>query len=348
MVKTNNSFTPVYRTLFERYREDILAFRLKPGDQIDSIAVLQKRYRVGRETAKRVLGLLEQEGLIVQHRGKGSFVRDLGPRRKVWGLVFPFHSMQYEELILAISERAAAQGREFQHFCTYNDFEEEIRLVAQLLKERCEAVMVIPTLDESRTWRSFYSRIPSWESPIVLLDHTMTSNDFPFVIQSYDLGVTRALLYMMEQKAGGIAFVENKLWAGRNMVRELMRGTYLESMRSRRPDFEPLILPSASAVNADILRECQVTGVLCCDDVSGIHVIGRLHEQGMKVPEEVNVVGYGNTHLSRYFTPPMTSIDPCNEEMADVLRAFLDPARPSGKMIQKQHVVQPRIVIRGT
>ena len=47
----------------------------------------------------------------------------------------------------------------------------------------------------------------------------------------------------------------------------------------------------------------------------------------MAVPDEVNVVGYGNTHLSRYFTPAITSIDPHNDEMAAVLCQYLVVAR---------------------
>jgi DNA-binding LacI/PurR family transcriptional regulator len=349
MPRETESFIPIYKRLVERYRQDILTFALKPGDRIDSIAQIQKKSGVGRETAKRVLAMLEEEGFIVQLQGRGSFVRDQGPQKQVWALVFPFYAIQYEELILELAGHAKAQGREFRHVCTYNNYEEEIRVVAELIQERCEAVIVIPTLDESRTWQRFYSRLPASESSIVLLDHTMTSNDFRFVVQSYDLGVSRALLYMMDQKEGGIAFVENELWAGRNMVLELMRGTYQDLMRTRRPDFEALILPRASSVDADGIREHGVTGIFCCDDVSAVHVVGRLKEQGLDVPGDVNVVGYGNTHLSRFFTPPISSVDPHNAEMAEVLARFLGPNGADEKdRSHQQYVIQPELVIRGT
>ncbi len=339
---------PLYRQLFERYRDDILHLRLMPGQRINSIAEIQAKFGVARETAKRVLHTLAEEGYIVQQAGKGSFVSDRRPVQHIWGLVFPFYNIQYEDLIFHVSRHAAALGRELRHYCDYNDYQEEIRLVGFMLKERFEAVVVIPTFDESRTGE-FYSRLSPQDSPVVLLDHTMTSNDFRFVVQSYDLGVARAMSYLLEQKNGGVAFVENEVWAGRNMVLELMRETYLDIMRRRRPHHPAMALPRANAIEACALRHDGITGVLCCDDVSAIQVIGRLHEQGASVPGEFNVVSYGNTDLSRYFTPPITTVDPHNAEMARILTQLIHPENDGdadSNIIQ--YVVQPELVIRET
>lgn len=345
MTVSENAHAPVYQRLFERFRDDILGYRLRPGERIDSIAEIQRNYNVGRETAKRVLGMLAEAGYIVQRRGKGSFVADLRPRQNVLGLVLPQYSMQYDELVHELTVRVRENGRELHHYCHYNDCDEEIRLVGKMLHERYEAVAVIPTLDESETWKRFYSKLPLVETAVVLLNHTMTSNDFRYVIQSYDLGVTRAIQYMLESKPGTVAFIENELWPGRNMVLELMRGTYLEIMRTRRPDDEPIVLPRAAAVNWEVLRAQGVTGIFCCDDLCAAQTIGRLKEQGAEVPADVHVAGYGNTELARFFTPAITSVDPHNAEMAETLCAMLyaEAAPP-----YDQHVIQPELVIRGS
>ncbi len=336
---------PIYQRLFERYREEIFAFRIAPGERIDSINEMERKYQVGRETAKRVLGMLADAGYIVQRRGKGSFVADVRPRQKVLGLVLPHYSMQYEELLLELTQRVQARGRTLHHSCHYNDFEEEMRLVGKMLHERYEAVAVIPTLDESQTWKRFYSKLPLVENSVVLLNHTMTSNDFRYVIQSYDLGVTRAMHYMFEHKPGAIVFIENEMWPGRNMVLELMRGTYLEIMRTRRPGDEPLVLSRAAAVDWPALRARGVTGIFCCDDLCAAQTIGRLKEQGARVPEDVHIVSYGNTELARFFTPAITSVDPHNAEMAATLCDMLY-AQPTANGVQ--HVIQPDLVVRAT
>lgn len=343
MSRSRENATPIYRELFERYRDDILGFRLKPGQRVHSIAEMQEAHGVARETAKRVLNLLAKEGYIVQRPGKGSFVADLRPKQTVWGLIFPFYSVQYENLIRRVMERAAARGRELRHFCDYNNWEDEIRLVGMMLKEHFEAIVVIPTLDESRT-QGFYSKLSPTDTPVVLLDHTMSMHDFPYVVQSYDLGVVRAINHLHGRRPGGVAFVANEVWAGRNMVLEVMRETYLGMMRERCPGFEPLMLQGAASLRGDDLKARGVTGIFCGDDIIAIQVLGRLREQGFGVPDDFGVVSYGNTELCRYFTPGITSIDPGNDEMAEVLANLIESK--DGDI--RQHVVQPRLVVRET
>lgn len=345
MTHSDEPFTPIYKRLLDHYQDDILTCRLRPGDRIDSIREIVEKHGVARETAKRVLHLLAEGGFIHQLPGKGSFVANLGPKQPIWGLVFPFYSVQFEELIREVSDRAEAHGRELRHFCDYNHWEDEIRLVGTMVKEHFEAIIVIPTLDESRT-QEFYERLSPLDPPVILLDHTMSMHDFPYVVQSYDLGVVRAIHYLLGRAPGGVAFVENGVWAERNMVLEVMRETYLGMMRERCPGFEPMVFTRANTIEAGELREHGVTGIFCCDDVCAIQAIGRLREQGASVPGEFGVVSYGNSDLCRYFTPAITSIDPHNAEMAAELTRILVPENGDGEL--RQHVVQPELVIRGT
>lgn len=338
---------PVYQRLVTFYRDAILEHRLNPGDTVDSITQIQRKHLVSRETAKRVLNILEDEGYIVQQAGRGSFVADLRPKKKIWGIVVPFFSVQYEDLLLRVMRLAANTGREVRRFFDYNNWQEEVRLVAMMQRERFEAVVVIPTLDESRAW-SFYSRLSPQDSHVVLFDHTMTYRDFNFVVQSYDLGVVRAMDYLLEHKPGGVVFIDNEGWTGRNMVLELMKETYMMVLRRKRPDMEPLILERASLISADELRQRGITGIFCCDDVSAVQAAGRLREQGVTIPAEMNLVSYGNTDLARFFTPAITSIDPHNEEMAAHLIDLLVSLEEGEKNHLEQYVVQPDLVVRET
>ena len=338
---------PIYEQLVARYRDDIVQHRLQAGDRVDSIAGIQRRHGVARDTAKRVLNILETDGYIVQIPGKGSFVAELRPTQSVWGVVVPFFSVQYEDLLSRLTRLAAPLGREVRRFYDYNNWEEEVRLVARMQQERYEAIIVIPTLDESRTW-DFYSRLSPKDSPVVLLDHTMTYRDFTFVVQSYDLGVFRAMDYLFERHPGNVAFVMNEGWSGRNMVLELMIETYKMVLRRKRPEGEPAILERASAADVEELRRKGVSGIFCCDDVSAIQTLGRLREQGVQAPGDMSLVSYGDTDLARYFTPGITSVNPHNEDMVSRLVEVLTTEHNGGPIVHRQHVIQPELVVRET
>ncbi|HOS03490.1 MAG TPA: substrate-binding domain-containing protein, partial [Candidatus Hydrogenedentes bacterium] len=73
----------------------------------------------------------------------------------------------------------------------------------------------------------------------------------------------------------------------------------------------------------------------------------RLHEQGMEIPRDYNLVSYGNTDIGRYFTPPISSVDPRNAEMARIVAALLAP-EPETPSESCQHVVHPELILRET
>ncbi len=69
-----NDPSPLYVQLKQALREDILAQRLHPFQQLPSERVLCARFRVSRMTVRQALVDLAREGLIFSRAGKGTFV----------------------------------------------------------------------------------------------------------------------------------------------------------------------------------------------------------------------------------------------------------------------------------
>ena len=66
----------LYEQLRAYVSEEIRSGRLEPGDRVPSEATLSAQFNVSRITSKKALDTLEQDGLVVRIRGKGSFVAD--------------------------------------------------------------------------------------------------------------------------------------------------------------------------------------------------------------------------------------------------------------------------------
>ncbi|WP_454859603.1 GntR family transcriptional regulator [Promicromonospora soli] len=58
-------------------RRQILNGELAPGDRLPTLATLMDLYEVASMTAREALGILKNEGLVVSHGNRGTFVRDL-------------------------------------------------------------------------------------------------------------------------------------------------------------------------------------------------------------------------------------------------------------------------------
>ena len=68
--------TPDYQRIATEIRDKINAGELRPGDRLPSISQLQKQYGVSAQPVKSALLVLQTEGLVEGHQGRGVFVID--------------------------------------------------------------------------------------------------------------------------------------------------------------------------------------------------------------------------------------------------------------------------------
>ena len=80
------SETPLYRQLFEEIAHEIETGAVKTGERLPPTRVLAAKLRLNRTTVSAAYALLEEQGMIHGHVGRGSFVAGWGTRTKVDGL----------------------------------------------------------------------------------------------------------------------------------------------------------------------------------------------------------------------------------------------------------------------
>jgi GntR family transcriptional regulator len=74
--------TALYQQVAESVRQDIVAGRYRPGDQLPSERDLRDRFKVSQQTVRAAFDQLRSEGLVVSYQGRGVFVREQTvPRR---------------------------------------------------------------------------------------------------------------------------------------------------------------------------------------------------------------------------------------------------------------------------
>ncbi len=344
---STRSHIPIYQQLYETYRRSIITQELKPGTRINSIAEIQQRHSVSRETAKIVLKKLAANKLIIQKTGKGSFVADLGPKKMKWAVVVPFISSYIENLLELIKTEAGQRNRAVEHYVDYNHPMEEIRLVGELINRRYEAVIVIPVSDEIRT-ADFYRNLSSGGTVVTLLDHTMAGSHFTYVIQSYDLGVKRAVAYLKSKTDRHLLFVKNRVWAETNMVQELMERTFRNFTDEEKSGRKALVSSHLVEIDRTYIEQNNIGGIFCCDDMDAVRIIGRLKSDCIRIPGDISLISYGNTELASFFTPGITSIDCHFEQMIEKTIEIIFSNLHGQDNRFSQYIIQPDLVVRET
>src|SRR5207244_6969078 len=64
----------------------------------------------------------------------------------------------------------------------------------------------------------------------------------------------------------------------------------------------------AKAALQMINENCVVTAVQSVNDLVAVGCAQALLKQGLKIPEDISVVGFGNILLSEYFAVPLTTV----------------------------------------
>lgn len=88
------------------------------------------------------------------------------------------------------------------------------------------------------------------------------------------------------------------------------------------------------------------TAVFAANDVAAIGALDVLDERGLRVPEDISVVGYDNTHISGRHRYALTTVDQPRSEIGRVAVSLL-LERLNGERIEARRVVlAPRLVVR--
>ena len=90
------------------------------------------------------------------------------------------------------------------------------------------------------------------------------------------------------------------------------------------------------------------TAIIALNDRLAIGAINRLREDGIRVPEDVSVVGYDNIAVAEHFYPTLTTVDHQTDRLMDLaVRGLLERLDPENADLPARELsVQPKLVIR--
>ncbi|MNC49149.1 HTH-type transcriptional regulator DegA [compost metagenome] len=88
------------------------------------------------------------------------------------------------------------------------------------------------------------------------------------------------------------------------------------------------------------------TGLFCCNDIQAIGALQAAKELGLRVPEDVSIIGFDNTILASVTSPPLTTIaQPIEELGRHAVDILIEELKDHNKQPQ-QKVLKPELVVR--
>ena len=104
---------------------------------------------------------------------------------------------------------------------------------------------------------------------------------------------------------------------------------------------------SGYEIGRKLAAERTATALFVGNDQMALGLLRAFSEAGVRVPDDVSIVGFDDQPESGYFTPPLTTVRQDFEELGrrcmDLMLSALDEGKVAGST-----VVKPELVIRGS
>ncbi|KRG15141.1 LacI family transcriptional regulator [Virgibacillus soli] len=88
------------------------------------------------------------------------------------------------------------------------------------------------------------------------------------------------------------------------------------------------------------------TAIFVCNDMTAFGVMNELANQGIKVPQQMSVIGFDNIEFSQMMTPPLTTIQQPDYEMGRMACNLLLDQLDGEETKQVDIILQPKVIER--
>lgn len=301
---------------------------------------LDKRAPVKGARADRVREIAALHGYV-----PNSWAANLRRQRTgLIGVVVPrltdtVMAMLYEAIVECASER----GYQATVVTTNDDPVKELQRGRALLAQRVDGFILTTARTDGAD--PFLIELKEQSIPYALALRTDGAASPSAVIDDH-MGASLATRHLLELGHRRIAFIGGPVHASSSQARE---AGYRTAMADAGESIAPeLVYASNFSVEAGLdigqrlLALADVpTAVVTANDSLALGLMSAAQRQGIRVPDELSLVGYNDTPLAARLAVPLTSVRvPFNEVAASALRLLLDPGAQSAAPVKPQLIVR--------
>ena len=265
-------------------------------------------------------------------------------------IVTTSESPYFAEIIHAVEDHCYRQGYSLFLCNTQNDPEKIKNHVEMLTKKRVDGLLVMCSeyTQHSLDVLSGFSSVP-----MVVMDWGPNADTDIIEDNSFNGGyiATKHLIDCGHKAIGLIAGELDKTTA-----RTRYEGFVKAMNEANLPIHENWILEGFfepedgyECMNRILVQDNLPTAVFCCNDVMALGAISAITEKGLRVPDDISIIGYDNIHSSRFYAPPLTTIHQSKSRLgAQAVNLLFERIANKDNDSHEKHriAIHPELVLR--
>lgn len=349
LIDAKQCLPPRWKVIFDQVQGELSNFAY--GSPFYSIADICDKFNVSRITAIRVLNELAARNLIEKLPSKGNVVRLVSQAVSI-RLIIP-SGLRRDYATIDPVDRRLVEGIYAAARTGTCDFDTIRENHLQDLFPRLGSTFgfLVPRL-VSRATREF---LKAHQLPYVLVDpfeHYKTSNHARVDRIAAGYLATRHLLDLGHRRIAWITGVtslpnfRDRLKGYRNALREAQipfKWSYIVETIGLNPEQDHDALDKLLGLRR------PPTAIILGDDTRGVHIANACRARGIRVPQELSLLGYPNSPETSLTTPPLSVIDANYESVGrsavTMLLSLMSSPEPAAPV---HRVIEPQLVLRGS
>ncbi|OZB98929.1 substrate-binding domain-containing protein [Paenibacillus sp. XY044] len=317
----NDSTLPKYQLVKDYVLLQIENKELGTNDRIPSESEFSKLLDVSSITVRKALAELVNEGVIYRIRGKGSFVADPAVSVHTTSSYVTFmisgnemHDSSYMQIIKGIQSFVNQQDCKLIIEFVENDVEQEHEVIQKLIQSENRGLLIYSANPELA--KGYLSEIRKHSIPFVMLDRIPAGYPVNCITCNNHDGAYEAVEYLLAQGHRNIGFAAYDFHLSTEADR--FNG-YRNAMvnASLAPADEQIYL-ERDLNYSKLCRQIQqneLSALFCVNDRRALEVIEQLTLRGIKIPEQVSIMGFDDIESAKYAKVSLSTVKQNFEEL---------------------------------
>ncbi len=247
------------------------------------------------------------------------------------------------------AEDAARAGKCDLVLCNSDlDADKQMHYVRSLLEKRIDGILMNSVSALSREQQAL---LTASGVPIVLLNRPASNQGFSTVCANNEAGGAMAARYLLELGHRKIAHLTGPKQHGN--LSDRTRG-FVRALLAAKNAIHPIVRYGKFnfAGGADLTRKLldahpDVTAIFAANDVMAFGVVKAVLERGLRIPEDLSLIGFDNIEFSGIVHPPLTTIHQPKYEMGQAaVEILLRMARERDRQIPEHRLLGVEMILR--
>ncbi|MCR2805471.1 GntR family transcriptional regulator [Paenibacillus soyae] len=318
---------PKYQVIIDDIKSHILSGTYKAGEQIPTEHALQESYNVSRQTVRKAILELSNEGFLRSEKGSGTYVSSQyrsrsGGKRTIGVITTYISDYIFPSIIRGIESRLNEDSYSLLLASTNNDIAQEKKALEMMLSYGVDGLIIEPT--RSNVYNpniAYYLSFKEQEVPFTMINAYYEELEVPFFclddVQSSYLA-TRELIAKGHTQIGLIAKMDDL--QGKYRMKGYIKALGEAKLRFR-PEhvlsFDTDTKPDLSASLEDFLNDNrgELSALVCYNDEVGLEVVHVCRRLGISIPDELSIIGQDNSYIAKNANIQLTTLTHPQEQM---------------------------------